>query len=148
MIHTEYVDEYELQYQVWHAKHHPWFARLSASKADLDESCWRYIRSYPLAIDHEFHVAHCILTLKRYWKARESNHDVCQRDVSHNHINYRIGVLESYAFNVKNIFFTKNLGFNCTQLLTQSLLLDFETMHRMESQINGASLMWIVNACF
>lgn len=102
MIPTEYVDDYELQYQDWYAKHYPWFAEIGDSKAYLNESYWRDTRSYPLAIDHEFHVAHCVLTMKRYWKARESNHHVCPRDINHNHISHCFGVLESYAFNVSH----------------------------------------------
>jgi hypothetical protein len=100
MIPTEYVEEYDLQYQEWYAKHYPWFAEIGASKAYLNESYWRDSRSYPLAIDHEFHVAHCILTMKRYWKARESHHHICPRDIDHNHISHCFAVLESYAIKV------------------------------------------------
>ncbi|KAJ4289888.1 hypothetical protein N0V90_011221 [Kalmusia sp. IMI 367209] len=100
MIPTEYVDEFELQYQAWYAKYYPWFAEVGDSKSYLNESYWRDTRSYPLAIDHEFHVAHCVLTMKRYWKARESGHHVCPRDIDHNHISHCFGVLESYAFDV------------------------------------------------
>jgi hypothetical protein len=100
MIPTEYVEEYEFQYQEWYAKHYPWFAEIGASKAYLNESYWRNSRSFPLAIDHEFHVAHCVLTMKRYWTARESNRHVCPRDIDHSHISHCFGVLESYAFHV------------------------------------------------
>lgn len=105
MIPNEYIEDFELQYQAWYAKHYPWFAEIGASRAYLNESYWRDSRSYPLAIDHEFHVAHCVLTMKRYWTARETNHHVCPRDVAHNHISHCFGVLESYAFKVSVHFF-------------------------------------------
>ncbi|KAF1968960.1 hypothetical protein BU23DRAFT_478482 [Bimuria novae-zelandiae CBS 107.79] len=124
LIPTASVDASELQYQSWYATHYPWFATLGDSRAYLNSTYWRSPRSLPLKIDHEFHVAHCVLTMKRYWKARESGRHVCPRDIDHGHISHCFGVLESYAFS------------------------GFETQHRMDPQVNGTELMWIVNACF
>lgn len=102
MMPKECVDEHELNYQAWYAKHYPWFAELGASRAYLNESYWRDTRSYALAIDHEFHITHCIPTMKQYWKARETSHHVCPRDLDHNHISHCFSVLETYAFSVSS----------------------------------------------
>lgn len=146
MIPTEYVDEHELKYQAWYAERYPWFAEIRASKAYLNESYWRDARSFPLAYDKEFHVAHCVMAAKRYWKARETNHHVCPRDLDHHHISHCFDILESHAF-VSLLFRHKNVDCNAILLLTQSLLQGFEMEHPIDPK-DETSLMWIVNACF
>lgn len=101
MISTQYVDNYERQYQAWYAKQYPWSAEIGNPEAYLNELYWRDSRNYPLAIDHDFHVAHCVWTMKRYWKAKESNHHACHHDTDHKHISHCFGVLESYAVKVR-----------------------------------------------
>lgn len=48
--------------------------------------------------DDEFHLAHCVVTLKRYWKAKETGKHVCPRDIAPNHIEHCLNWFEGYAF--------------------------------------------------
>ncbi|KAF4442609.1 DUF3328 domain [Fusarium acutatum] len=48
--------------------------------------------------DDEFHLAHCVVTLKRYWKAKETGKHVCPRGIAPNHIEHCLNWFEGYAF--------------------------------------------------
>ncbi|KAF5611496.1 DUF3328 domain protein [Fusarium subglutinans] len=48
--------------------------------------------------DDEFHLAHCVVTLKRYWKAKETGKHVCPRDIAPNHIEHCLNWFEGYVF--------------------------------------------------
>ncbi|KAF5596565.1 DUF3328 domain-containing protein [Fusarium pseudocircinatum] len=48
--------------------------------------------------DDEFHLAHCVVTLKRYWKAKETGKHVCPRDIARNHIEHCLNWFEGYVF--------------------------------------------------
>ncbi|KAF5024430.1 hypothetical protein F66182_3516 [Fusarium sp. NRRL 66182] len=48
--------------------------------------------------DDEFHLAHCVVTMKRYWKAKESGTHVCPRDIAYNHIEHCLNWFDGYVF--------------------------------------------------
>jgi hypothetical protein len=126
LIPPHLVDDDERRYQDWFGKHYPVYKAIGDSKDYLNETFWKHAMHAhtKLEIDHGFHIAHCILAMKRYWKAMESGMHVCPRDVNHGHIGH------------------------CFVVLEQLVIVDFPSIGTMSEQVIGTQNSWIVSACF
>lgn len=114
----------DIRYNTWFERRYPQFQEVAQSKDYLNETFWLEPKTHPLPIDHQFHVTHCVLVLKRYWRARESNRHVCPRDLDHTHLKHCFTVLEALA------------------------IPDFEPEEPVGELVTGTDNIWIVNACF
>ncbi|KAH8668243.1 hypothetical protein BGZ60DRAFT_408899 [Tricladium varicosporioides] len=124
MIPPHLVDDDEIRYQEWYRTRYPNFEAVRSSGDYLNETFYKHALQAQLEIDHPFHVTHCILVMKRYWRARESGRHVCPRDLDHAHIAHCFEVLEELAID----------GLPGTPPPNE--------------QTHGTSIAWIVNACF
>lgn len=126
MIPSSLVDDDERRYQEWFRSHYPEWEAIRANKDYLNETFYKHYNHQhaQLRIDRDFHVTHCILVMKRYWRARKTAHHVCPRDVDDKHINHCFGVLEHLA------------------------IADLPGIEHAPEQTNGTWNPWIVNACF
>ena len=124
MIPARLVDYDERRYQEWFRSRYPNFEAVRASGDYLNETFYRHATHHELEIDHDFHITHCILVMKRYWHARETGKHVCPRDLDYGHINH------------------------CFDVLEQMAIVDLPGTKPMTEQTNGTRISWIVNACF
>jgi hypothetical protein len=124
MIPARLVDEDEERYQQWFRNRYPVFEAVRASGDYLNETYYKHtLHAHALLqIDPQFHVTHCVLVMKRYWRAMESGRHVCPRDVDYKHINHCFEVVEQFAIE------------------------DFAPM--TEDYGDDIRMPWIVNACF
>lgn len=98
MIPVALLTDDEMRYQHWFQSRY--------IEADQIRLTGDYLRtsflSDPDAIqvpaDKEFHMAHCVLALRRYWWAKEAGQHVCPRDIDFKHIQHCLDALDSWAF--------------------------------------------------
>ncbi|KPM38152.1 hypothetical protein AK830_g8411 [Neonectria ditissima] len=97
IVPSEAWDSDEDRYQEWfHARY--------AEMHDVIET-GKYIRPSWLGSlnifvpwDKEFHLAHCVVTLRRYWKAKETGKHVCSRDIDYDHIQHCLNWMDGLVF--------------------------------------------------
>ncbi|KAK0620910.1 hypothetical protein B0T14DRAFT_522352 [Immersiella caudata] len=97
LIPAELYDADEDRYQQWFINRYPHLQRVVETKQYI-RPAWLGSLDILVPWDHEFHMAHCVLAFRRYWKARESGTHVCPRDIDHNHIKHCLDWFDEYAF--------------------------------------------------
>jgi hypothetical protein len=91
-----YTDE-EAYYQMWYRNRYKEQALLVSEEAHLNET-WLYSNESYVPADTQFHISHCVLTLRRYWIARETGHHICSWDLDHGHIHHCLETLDNLIF--------------------------------------------------
>jgi len=97
IIPAELYDEDEDRYQQWYRTRYP-EAWQVVEDLNYVRPAWLGSLDMTVPWDHQFHFAHCVLALRRYWKAKESGKHVCGRDIDYAHINHCLESLEKKAF--------------------------------------------------
>ena len=97
LIPAELYDEDEDRYQQWFINRYPEMHQVVLHKQHIRPS-WLGSLQVEVPWDHQFHLAHCVMTLRRYWKARESGTHVCPRDIDYWHIKHCLDWFDAYAF--------------------------------------------------
>lgn len=92
------LDEEEAHYQKWFQDRYTEMNRIRTS-GDHMNATWigsEAIDNVPT--DGVFHVAHCVLAVRRYVKAKETGHHVCGRDIDKEHYDHCMEVLDWWAY--------------------------------------------------
>jgi hypothetical protein len=98
IIPAELYDEDEDRYQSWYRNRYP-EAQQVVDNLNYVRPAWLgSLDMMTVPWDSQFHFAHCVLALRRYWKAKESGKHVCGRDIDYEHINHCLESLEERAF--------------------------------------------------
>ncbi|TDZ74330.1 hypothetical protein CTRI78_v000826 [Colletotrichum trifolii] len=92
------MDEDELRYQKWFRQRYPGMRDVVDNKDYLSKEFLGDPDRLKVPADWLFHPAHCILALRRYWKAKESGRHVCPRDIDHRHIHHCLDSLDEWFF--------------------------------------------------
>lgn len=98
MIPLSLVDDKELHYQRWFQTRYPEADQIRLNGDYLKQSFLSDHEAIRVPADNRFHMAHCVMAVRRYWWARESGHHVCPRDIDFNHIQHCLDALDSWAF--------------------------------------------------
>lgn len=97
IIPAELYDEDEERYQQWYRTRYPEMQEVIDNR-DYIRPSWMGSLDMMVPWDDQFHYAHCILALRRYWKAKETGKHVCGRDIDYLHIDHCLSSLERSAF--------------------------------------------------
>jgi len=97
IIPAELYDEDEEHYQQWYRTRYPEMQRVIDNR-DYVRPSWMGSLNMMVPWDDQFHFAHCVLALRRYWKAKETGKHVCGRDIDYLHIDHCLGSLEKRVF--------------------------------------------------
>jgi hypothetical protein len=97
IIPADLYDEDEDRYQEWYRNRYPEVQQVVENLNYL-RPAWLGSLDMMVPWDNQFHFAHCVLALRRYWKAKESGKHVCGRDIDHAHINHCLEALEDRVF--------------------------------------------------
>jgi hypothetical protein len=98
IIPADLMDDEEMRYQRWFQKRYPEKFRVVQRQDYVKEeflSDWHQIQ---VPSDKTFHNAHCVLAFRRYWKAKETGHHVCPRDIDYKHMKHCLDSLDEWAF--------------------------------------------------
>lgn len=98
MIPLSLVDDKELHYQRWFQTRYPEADQIRLNGDYLKQSFLSDYKAIRVPADKTFHLAHCVMVVRRYWWARESGHHVCPRDIDFKHIQHCLDALDSWAF--------------------------------------------------
>jgi hypothetical protein len=98
VIPTYLLDEEEAHYQKWFQNRYTEMNRIRTSGDHMNETWLSSPAIDNVPTDGVFHVAHCVLAVKRYVKAKESGHHVCGRDIDKEHFNHCMEVLDWWAY--------------------------------------------------
>ena len=90
-------DEDEDRYQQWYRARYPEAAAV-VDNLNYVRPSWLGSLDMMVPWDDQFHFAHCVLALRRYWKAKESGRHVCGRDIDHAHVYHCLKSLEERVF--------------------------------------------------
>ena len=97
IIPAELYDEDEEHYQQWYRTRYPEMQEVIDNR-DYVRPSWMGSLNMTVPWDDQFHFAHCVLALRRYWKAKETGKHVCGRDIDYLHIDHCLGSLEKRVF--------------------------------------------------
>ena len=97
IIPAELFDEEEEHYQHWYRTRYPEMQEVIDKRNYVNPS-WMGSLQMKVPWDDQFHFAHCVLALRRYWKAKETGKHVCGRDIDYLHIDHCLGALEKRVF--------------------------------------------------
>ncbi|GLA49381.1 hypothetical protein CBS63078_5756 [Aspergillus niger] len=125
MVPFDLIDESEQKYQRWFQERYPEMEQIRQSGDYLNTSFWENPYGVQIATDALFHPAHCLLALRRYWRARETGRHVCPRDIDFHHVKHCLDSLDAVLF--------------VDDVAKKSPLLPQDSDNRMP---------WLVNACF
>jgi hypothetical protein len=98
VIPTYLLDEEEAHYQKWFQNRYTEMNRIRTSGDHMNETWLSSLAIDNVPTDGVFHVAHCVLAVRRYVKAKESGHHVCGRDIDKEHLNHCMEVLDWWAY--------------------------------------------------
>jgi hypothetical protein len=98
MVPPSTVDDDELRYQRWFQQRYPEADRVRLSGDYLNEAFLSDPSAIQVPADEAFHMAHCVLAVRRYWLARETGRHVCPRDIDYNHMKHCMDALDIWAF--------------------------------------------------
>jgi hypothetical protein len=88
----------EDHYQQWFRHRYPEKEEIRQLGLYADETFLSDPYSIQVPTDSTFHTAHCVLTLRRYWWAKESGRHVCPRDLDFRHMRHCLDSLDSLVF--------------------------------------------------
>ena len=97
IIPASLYDEDEERYQQWYRTRYPEMQQVIDNR-DYVRPSWMGSLNMMVPWDDQFHFAHCVLALRRYWKAKETGRHVCGRDIDYLHIDHCLGSLEKRVF--------------------------------------------------
>jgi hypothetical protein len=92
------LDEEEAHYQKWFQNRYTEMNRIRTSGDHMNETWLSSTAIDNVPTDGVFHVAHCVLAVRRYVKAKESGRHVCGRDIDKEHFNHCMEVLDWWAY--------------------------------------------------
>ncbi|CAI6277907.1 unnamed protein product [Periconia digitata] len=98
VIPTYLLDDEEAHYQKWFQNRYTEMNRIRTSGDHMNETWIGSEAIDNVPTDGVFHVAHCVLAVRRYVKAKESGHHVCGRDIDKEHFNHCMEVLDWWAY--------------------------------------------------
>lgn len=98
MVPIGLLDEDEIRYQKWFRRRYPEMDQIRLDESYLNETFLSDPYSIQVPSDNTFHMAHCVLALRRYWKAKESGKHVCPRDIDFTHMKHCLDALDEWAF--------------------------------------------------
>ncbi|KAH7323273.1 hypothetical protein B0I35DRAFT_477146 [Stachybotrys elegans] len=102
LVPAHLYDEEEDRYQQWFRQRYPHMTQV-ADRGDYVRPAWLGSREVAIEWDTSFHDAHCILALRRYFKAKESGRHVCARDINPGHIKHCLDKLDAVHFKPGNM---------------------------------------------
>lgn len=98
MVRPSLVDAHELRYQRWFRQRYPEADAIRVRGDYLKKSFLGDPSAIQVPADKEFHMAHCVLAVRRYWRARETGKHVCPRDIDFKHMQHCLDALDMWAF--------------------------------------------------
>lgn len=98
VIPTYLLDEEEAHYQKWFQNRYEEMNRIRTSGDHMNETWLSSEAIDNVPTDGVFHLAHCVLAVRRYIKAMETGHHVCGRDIDKEHLNHCFEVLDWWAY--------------------------------------------------
>ncbi|KAI2624455.1 hypothetical protein GGS21DRAFT_546840 [Xylaria nigripes] len=98
MIPLHLVDDEELRYQRWFQQRYTEADRIRLEGKYLTESFLSDPSTIQVPADKTYHMARCVVALRRYWIARESKSHVCPRDIDYKHMKHCLDALDMWAF--------------------------------------------------
>jgi len=98
MIPAHLMDEEELLYQRWFQKRYPEKNQIRLDQRYIDDSFLGDPDQIKVPSDKQFHMAHCVRALRRYWQAKETGKHVCPRDIDYRHMKHCLDSMDEWAF--------------------------------------------------
>lgn len=98
MIPADLLDDEERHYQAWFQRRYPEANQIRLNEDYLKESFLSDPSAIQVPADKQFHMAHCVLAVRRYWRARETGRHVCPRDIDYKHMKHCLDALDTWAF--------------------------------------------------
>jgi hypothetical protein len=98
MIPARLMDEDELRYQRWFQKRYPDMKAVVDNQDYLNRTFLSDPDRLRVPADWMFHHAHCMLAVRRYWKAKETGKHVCPRDIDHRHLKHCLDSMDKLFF--------------------------------------------------
>jgi peptidoglycan/LPS O-acetylase OafA/YrhL len=89
---------YEVRIREWFAQHYPQLEQVVQNGLNLNSTYLgppKTQRQFP--IDDRFHVTHCVVALRRFWKALDEGVHVAPRDMDMAHLNHCLAQLERFS---------------------------------------------------
>lgn len=97
LVPIEAWDRDEDRIQQWFANRYPGMRHVVETRSYLRPS-WLGSLNVSVPWDDQFHFAHCIVAMRRYWKAKETGTHVCPRDISPTHVQHFLNWLDGIVF--------------------------------------------------
>lgn len=97
LIPVSLLTDEEVSYQKWFETRYPAQAQLVKTRIYMNET-WLASGENQVEADNQFHRAHCALTLRRYWIAKESGRHICKWDLEQDHIRHCLNTIDKYIF--------------------------------------------------
>ncbi|EMD85225.1 hypothetical protein COCC4DRAFT_66349 [Bipolaris maydis ATCC 48331] len=98
MIPAHLMDEEEELYQRWFRKRYPEKDRIRLNQDYIKDSFLGDPDQIQVPSDKQFHMAHCVRALRRYWQAKETGRHVCPRDIDYRHMKHCLDSMDEWAF--------------------------------------------------
>jgi len=98
MIPAHLMDEEEELYQRWFRTRYPEKNQIRLDQKYLNESFLGDPDQIQVPSDKQFHMAHCVRALRRYWQAKETGKHVCPRDIDYRHMKHCLDSMDEWAF--------------------------------------------------
>ncbi|PVH73091.1 hypothetical protein DL98DRAFT_431969 [Cadophora sp. DSE1049] len=87
----------EDRYQRWFRQRYPHLQEI-IERHDYLRPSWLGSSQIAVPWDEQFHFAHCVLALRRYWVAKETGAHLCGRDIDYAHMKHCLDSLDEKAF--------------------------------------------------
>ncbi|PVI03244.1 hypothetical protein DM02DRAFT_521136 [Periconia macrospinosa] len=98
MIPAHLMDEEEELYQRWFRKRYPEKNKIRLEQKYINDSFLGDPDQIQVPSDKQFHMAHCVRALRRYWQAKETGKHVCPRDIDYRHMKHCLDSMDEWAF--------------------------------------------------
>ncbi|KAH6675056.1 hypothetical protein B0J14DRAFT_443205, partial [Halenospora varia] len=98
MIPAHLMDEEEMLYQRWFQKRYPEKNQVRLNQDYIKDSWLGDPDKIQVPSDKQFHMAHCVRALRRYWQAKETGKHVCPRDIDYRHMKHCLDSMDEWAF--------------------------------------------------
>ncbi|KAF2018580.1 hypothetical protein BU24DRAFT_458338 [Aaosphaeria arxii CBS 175.79] len=98
MIPAHLMDEEEQLYQRWFQKRYPEKNKIRLNQDYISDSFLGDPDQIQVPSDKQFHMAHCVRALRRYWQAKETGKHVCPRDIDYRHMKHCLDSMDEWAF--------------------------------------------------
>jgi hypothetical protein len=98
MIPAHLMDEEEELYQRWFQNRYPEKNQIRLDQRYINNSFLGDPDQIKVPSDKQFHMAHCVRALRRYWQAKETGKHVCPRDIDYRHMKHCLDSMDEWAF--------------------------------------------------